>query len=138
MRNLPEATRPFALALDQPVYLGSYSPPEQQSPRLQTAISFVRAPLSDLEAVFDLVQPGWRGEQIVHRHLPRMVPSSALTSPASGGLAGRPGIEVQPGLYLAGDWIGDEGRLCDASLASAAAAARALIGRPRGSLAGAC
>jgi len=34
---------------------------------------------------------------------------------------------VHEGLYLAGDWIGAEGWLCDASLASAAAAARAAV-----------
>ena len=126
MRSLPEPTRRFALALDQPAYLGHYSPPEQQGPQLLTAISFVRVRLPELEAIFDLVQPDWREEQIVHRHLPRMIPS-ALTMPETGGLAGRPGVEVQPGLYLAGDWIGAEGWLGDASLASAAAAARAAI-----------
>lgn len=126
MRKLPEPTHRFALAWDQPTYLGHYSPPDGQ-PQLQTAISFVRSPLCELEAIFDLVQPGWRDEQILHRHLPRMIASSALTEPGTGGLPGRPGIEVQPGLYLAGDWIGAEGWLCDASLASAAAAARAAI-----------
>jgi phytoene dehydrogenase-like protein len=127
MRHLPEPAHRFALALDRPAYLGHYSPPGRRSPQLQTAISFNRGPLSELEAIFDLVQPGWRDEQIVHRHLPRMTPSSALTTPEAGGLAGRPGVTVQPGLYLAGDWIGSEGWLCDASLASAAAAARAAI-----------
>jgi 2-polyprenyl-6-methoxyphenol hydroxylase-like FAD-dependent oxidoreductase len=127
MRNLPEPTHRFALAVDRPAYLGHYSPPDQRSPQLQTAVSYSRGPLSELEAIFDLVQPGWRDEQILHRHLPRMTPSSALTTPGTGGLAGRPGVEVQPGLYVAGDWVGPEGWLCDASLASAAAAARAAI-----------
>jgi len=43
----------------------------------------------------------------------------------SGGFAGRPGPRV-PGiedLYLAGDWVGPEGFLVDASLASARRAA---------------
>jgi 2-polyprenyl-6-methoxyphenol hydroxylase-like FAD-dependent oxidoreductase len=133
MRRLPEPTQRFALALDRPAYLGHYSAPGRRSPQLQTAISFSRGPLCELEAVFDLVQPGWRDEQILHRHLPRMIPSSALTTPQAGGLAGRPGVVVQPGLYLAGDWIGAEGWLCDAALASAAAAARAAIAARAGS-----
>ncbi len=133
VRNLPVPERPSALGLDRPTYLGHYSPPDQKSPQLVTAISYVREPLSELEAFVDLVQPGWRDEMIVHRHLPRMIPSSALTMAESGGLTGRPGVEVQPGLYLAGDWIGPEGWLGDASLASAAVAARAAIASRTGS-----
>ena len=127
LHNLPEPTRSFALALDRASYLGHYSPPGQSGAQLLTAISFTRDPLSELEAIVDLVQPGWRDELILHRHLPRMIAASALPMPETGGLAGRPGVEVQRGLYLAGDWIGAEGWLCDASLASAAAAARAAV-----------
>jgi 2-polyprenyl-6-methoxyphenol hydroxylase-like FAD-dependent oxidoreductase len=133
MRNLPEPTRRFALGLDQAIYLGHYSPPDQRTPQLQTAVNFTRGPLHELEAFFDLIQPGWRDEQVVHRHLPGMIPSSALTTPQTGGLLGRPGVTLQPGVYLAGDWIGAEGWLCDASLASAAAAARAAIRAQPGS-----
>jgi 2-polyprenyl-6-methoxyphenol hydroxylase-like FAD-dependent oxidoreductase len=127
MRDLPKPAHRFALSLDQPVYVGHYSPPGPRRAQLQTAIRFGRGPLRELEAVFDLVQPGWRAAQVVHRYLPRMIPSSALTTPQTGGLAGRPGIATASGVYLAGDWIGAEGWLCDASLASAAAAARAAI-----------
>jgi hypothetical protein len=58
---------------------------------------------------------------IERRFLPHMVAASALATAADGGLAGRPGPQVPeaPGLYLAGDWIGPEGWLADASLASA-------------------
>jgi phytoene dehydrogenase-like protein len=127
MRNLPEPTRQFVLALDQATYLGHYSLPDPARPQLMTAISFTRAPLDALEAIVDVAQPGWRDQLIVHRHLPRMIPSSAMTLAASAGLAGRPDVEVHPGLYVAGDWIGPEGWLCDAALASAATAARAAI-----------
>ena len=49
----------------------------------------------------------------------------ALPIAAGGGFAGRPGPRV-PGLedlYLAGDWVGPEGFLVDASVASARRAA---------------
>jgi pyruvate/2-oxoglutarate dehydrogenase complex dihydrolipoamide dehydrogenase (E3) component len=36
-------------------------------------------------------------------------------------------VTAVKGLYLAGDWIGDEGILSDASLASARAAAKAIL-----------
>ncbi|MNP80076.1 hypothetical protein D3C76_1780670 [compost metagenome] len=44
---------------------------------------------------------------------------------ANGGLPNRPGPQVKgrPGLYVAGDWVGSEGLLLNASLASAKEAA---------------
>ena len=44
--------------------------------------------------------------------------------------AGRPGVEVPGvrGLCLAGDWIGSEGMLADAALASAKRAAEVIAG----------
>ena len=48
---------------------------------------------------------------------------------AGGGLAGRPGVAVpdRPGTFVAGDWVGPEGHLADAVLASARAAALAAV-----------
>src|SRR6185436_3998372 len=65
------------------------------------------------------------------RFLPSLVVSNALVTAEDGGLAGRPPVEVPGvrGLCLAGDWVGPEGMLADASLASAEAAAQALLGR---------
>jgi phytoene dehydrogenase-like protein len=125
LRSLPRPMRRFALGLDEPTYLSRHSPPEQRRTHLLSLMSYERADLGELEALADVLQPGWRHELTLHRHLPRMVAVSALATPQTGGLAGRPGVEVRPGLFAAGDWIGPEGWLSDASLASAAAAARA-------------
>ena len=57
------------------------------------------------------------------RFLPRMVAVSAIPTPATGGLAGRPAIDRGDGLFVAGDWVGSEGWLLDAALSSGAAAA---------------
>jgi phytoene dehydrogenase-like protein len=53
----------------------------------------------------------------------------ALPTAKGGGFAGRPDAEVPgiAGLYLAGDWVGPEGFLVDASVASARRAARLLL-----------
>ena len=59
-----------------------------------------------------------------------MVAVSAIATAASGGLSGRPGIDRGDGLYLAGDWVGEEGWLVDAALASGAAAAAAALSAP--------
>jgi hypothetical protein len=59
-----------------------------------------------------------------------MVVTNALVTAAGGGLAGRPGPAVPRvrGLYVVGDWVGAEGQLADASLASARRAAALLAG----------
>lgn len=58
--------------------------------------------------------------------MPRIEAAGALPTAKDGGFAGRPGSQV-PGivnLYLAGDWVGPEGFLVDASIASAHRAAQ--------------
>jgi hypothetical protein len=53
-----------------------------------------------------------------------MTVAAALPTAASGGFAGRPrvGDSGVAGVFLAGDWVGPEGHLLDASVASAEAA----------------
>ena len=43
---------------------------------------------------------------------------------ASGGLAGRPGVAIlgTDGVFIAGDWVGPDGLLADAAVASGRAA----------------
>jgi RNA polymerase sigma-70 factor, ECF subfamily len=82
----------------------------------------------DLEEWLDQVQPGWRSVLVKRISLPRIEAISLLPTAQSGGLAGRPGVQV-PGVHnlsLAGDWIGNAGYLADASLASARQAAQLL------------
>ncbi|MBA2713599.1 MAG: NAD(P)/FAD-dependent oxidoreductase [Rubrobacteraceae bacterium] len=83
----------------------------------------------DLEDLLDRAQPGWREVLIKRQYLPRMEAVSALPTASSGGFAGRPGHQVSglEGLYLAGDWVGPEGFLVDASVGSAQEAARLVL-----------
>jgi len=83
----------------------------------------------ELEAMLDLLQPGWRGEVIERRFLPKMTVSNAVVSARQGGLAGRPGPQVPglPDLYVVGDWVGPEGMLLDAALPSAKNAAQLIL-----------
>ncbi|HZB10926.1 MAG TPA: NAD(P)/FAD-dependent oxidoreductase [Rubrobacter sp.] len=83
----------------------------------------------DLEALLDAAQPGWRDVLVDRQYLPRIEAVGALPTAESGGFGGRPGPRV-PGLedlYLAGDWVGPEGFLVDASAASARSAARSVL-----------
>ena len=82
----------------------------------------------DLEDLLDAAQPGWREVLVDHQYLPRIEAVGALPMAESGGFAGRPGPRV-PGvedLYVAGDWVGPEGFLADASVASARSVVRLL------------
>jgi hypothetical protein len=84
----------------------------------------------ELETLLDLVQPTWRGHLVQRRFLPRMAAAAASADAERGGLRGRPAVTASGvrGVYLAGDWVGGEGWLADASLASARAAAHAAAG----------
>jgi hypothetical protein len=83
----------------------------------------------ELEALVDRMQPGWRDLVVERRYLPRLTVSHALVRADKGGLAGRPPAPVEdlPGVVLAGDWVGPQGLLADASCASGRAAAEALL-----------
>jgi hypothetical protein len=87
---------------------------------------------AELESALDVVQPRWRDRVVSARFLPHPTVSHWLVGAESGGLAGRPGPAVAgvEGLAVAGDWVGGEGLLADASLASARAAARLLLAAP--------
>jgi len=130
LRSLPRRTRRFALGIDQPTYLSRHSPPDHRDGVLLSLASYTREPREALEAMADTVQPGWRDRLTFDRFLPRMVAVSAIASPDSGGLAGRPQVERGEGLYLAGDWVGPEGWLVDAAISSGAAAATAALREP--------
>ena len=130
LRRLPRRTRRFALGVDKPTYLSRHSPPDHRDGLLLSLASYAREPRQTLEETADVLQPGWREEVIFDRFLPRMVPITAIATPATGGLGGRPQVDRGNGLYLAGDWIGPEGWLVDAAIASGAAAAAAALQRP--------
>lgn len=137
LARLPDPRATFALGVDRPLYLSVHSAVAQLAPQGRAAICVAKYlsasngsdPKSDereLEGLLDTVHPGWRDYLVQRRFLPNMVVSNALVTAAAGGMAGRPGPAV-PGirnLYVAGDWVGNEGMLADASLASAQAAAR--------------
>jgi len=137
----PKAT--FALGIDRPLYLSVHSATAQLAPEggalIQTATYLPpehRGPAEEvereLEGLLDLVQPGWREAVVYRRFLPDMIVMNAMPLASGDGTRGRPGPRVADvrGLFVAGDWVGNEGLLADASLASAKAAAE-LIGASR-------
>jgi phytoene dehydrogenase-like protein len=87
----------------------------------------------DLESLLDAAHPGWRVVLVKRQYLPRIEAVGALPTAAGGGFAGRPGPRVPDiaGLYLAGDWIGPEGFLADASTASARQVAQLVLSQTK-------
>src|SRR5262245_30750529 len=107
------------------------------------AMKYLKEPASDvaavrreLEALVDLCQPGWREFVVDERFMPHMVAANQLVTREDGGLSGRPGPECPglPGVYFAGDWVGSEGLLADAALASASRAAKLILARGAGNI----
>jgi phytoene dehydrogenase-like protein len=137
---------PYTLGMDEPVYLSPHSPPGDLAPAGCELVHVVRFgasnPAADREQLWNVAAAAGISEDdvVVERFLPRMVAVSCLPSPERG-LAGRAPVTVPgaPGLFLAGDWVGPEGWLCDCSLASGERsgllAARAAQDRPDASLA---
>jgi len=143
LRRLPQPRALFALGIDQPLYLSVHSAVARLAPQQGATIHLAkylptdgaedhRADKQQLEGLLDLVQPGWREEIVEQRFLPSMTVYGALATAAAGGTAGRPGPAVPDirNLYVVGDWVGTQGLLADASLASAKQAARLIAAKP--------
>lgn len=141
---LPRPRSTFALGVDVPLYLSVHSARAKLAPEGAALIHLARyteagrdgdaaADERELEGLLDLVQPGWRDVLVDRRLLPKMVVAHAVPTAAMGGLAGRPAVSVPetPQLYLAGDWVGGDGMLADASFASGREAAELVLGASR-------
>jgi phytoene dehydrogenase-like protein len=130
LRMLPKPKRTFALGIDEPLYFAAHSVWAQLAPKGGALVHTVKygetTPDTErtLEGLLDRMQPGWRDAVVHRRFLPSMTVSNALVTPASPRPPVKTGVR---GLYLAGDWVGEEGLLSDAALASARAAARAVL-----------
>ncbi|MBA2682474.1 MAG: NAD(P)/FAD-dependent oxidoreductase [Ktedonobacteraceae bacterium] len=139
LRHLPPTTHQVVLDLDQPRFLAFQSLVAKIAPAeggLVHTLKYLdpthptdpQQDERDLEDLLDATQPGWRDEEIKRVFLPRIEAAGMLVTANGGGLNGRPGPQVEgiSGLYLVGDWIGSEGYLPDASLASARQVAQQL------------
>jgi phytoene dehydrogenase-like protein len=139
LRHLPRPHATFALGIDEPLYASVHSASARLAPDGGALVHVLRygglagdappAVEGQLAGLLDSLQPGWRAGVVRQRFLPDLMVAHALPEAAFGGTRGRPGPGVPdvPGLYVAGDWAGPEGLLADASLASARAAARAIL-----------
>ncbi len=134
LSRLPHPRREVVLGVPDPLYFSVHSAVADLAPPDGALIHTARYlgpegsdPARDratLEGFLDVCQPGWRDLVVHQRFLPDLMVAGDLPAAATGGLPGRPVVDQGDGLFLAGDWVGEEGLLSDASLASAAVAGR--------------
>ncbi len=115
---------PFVLGVDRPTYASVHSACADLGPgHLIHAVSYLRdgaaATDGELEAEVDRLCPSWRDHVVHRRYLPAITVCSAVDLAARR----RPSVDVAAPVWVAGDWVGAEGQLADASAASAARAA---------------
>jgi phytoene dehydrogenase-like protein len=133
--RVPRERGRFALGIDAPLYVSLHSAVARLAPEGGGVVHAAKylgheadprpeVVRRELEQALDLLQPGWQSRVVHQRFLPDLVVSHALTTTVRRP---EPAVPDVPGLFVAGDWVGHEGLLADASLASARAAARAVL-----------
>jgi hypothetical protein len=133
LNRIPHEVR-FLQGLDQPLYLSRHAPPADLAPAGGSVVHLMRylafdeqlSPENARKGLLDHAHlAGIEQDDIEEaRYLHRMVVVGATPRPEQGGLAGRPRVTDtgHAGVLVAGDWVGPEGHLADASLASGEAA----------------
>jgi hypothetical protein len=123
LRSLPPNAPLFALGVDEPTYFSVHSRWAKLTAEVDSTVVHIgkylgaqqQADRAELEALADLAMPGWRDLVLADRYFPNLT----VTHSAPWIDAPRPAVDAIPGVFLAGDWIGDEAMLADASFASA-------------------
>jgi len=140
LRLLPKPGQKAVFGMDEPLYGSVHSAVARLAPEGGAMVHMARYGglqghraqdvRLQLEGLLEQLQPGWREHVVRTRFLPELAVSHAAVMASQGGLAGRPGPAVagMAGLFLAGDWVGEEGMLADASFSSGRKAARLILG----------
>jgi phytoene dehydrogenase-like protein len=114
LTHWPEPARAFALVLDAPTYFSVRSKTARGLAPAGGALIHVarylgpeerpgRDTRSELEALADLMQPGWRTHVAAEQFLPMATVTHYMPQAARGGLAGRCPVALAPALFAAGD-----------------------------------
>ena len=135
LRRCPEHS--VVLGADTPFYFSNHSAVADLAPAKQYCAGVLQYlgpnDTPDAERIRDFARhAGVRDDDIVHqRRLHRMTAVSAVATAEQGGLSGRPNVTDTgaDNVFIAGDWVGPEGHLADAAIASGKAAALAAVRR---------
>jgi phytoene dehydrogenase-like protein len=149
LRSLPKPHRTVAFGTDVPLYFSVHSAVARLAPAggalihtakyLRPGDTAGRDVEHELEAMMDMMQPGWRDRVELRQFLPNLTVTHAEITAARGGVSGRPSPQLAAfdNVFIAGDWVGARGQLSDAAAASATEAAHGAIDTCRARRAGA-
>ncbi|MGB3409883.1 MAG: FAD-dependent oxidoreductase [Microthrixaceae bacterium] len=126
--ELPKGSTRFVIGVDKSTYASVHTPGAHLAEQGHVVHLMFYEPdndigLSDLEALADELQPGWRDHEAARQIGQRRVVAFDRPQPGTG-LQGRPGpvVEDHPGVFVAGDWVGPIDLLGSAAIASGKAA----------------
>lgn len=135
----------FALGIEHPLYASIYTDTVSLGSRDSVVVHGIHylkqgAELSPetiierIEGIFDSILPrDWKNQCLHRRFLPRMAVNYDMPLAETNGLKGRSGIRAlnMDNVFCIGDWVGAEGYLVDASVASAKLVSTELTGELR-------
>lgn len=135
LNKLPNPDITFIIGIDQNLYYSVHSNYAKLTDK-KGVVLHVAKYLSEneyghkaekeLEHLMDIAQPGWKNEVIEKRFLPNMIVSNDIF-PVDNKNRAKVKIENLDGIYLCGDWVGNNGLLADASFSSAKEAAKLIL-----------
>lgn len=139
LRKLPKTDANFIAGfwMDQPIFYNNPTSVTKMSEDGSVVIHLIKhlgtnkgdpkLDLLQLEQALDVLQPGWKKEEITRQFLPNITVSHDFNSLDRSDYSPGPSVPEIPGLYVAGDWTGSGELLVDASIGSAKRAALAII-----------
>lgn len=126
--------RRLTLGVDRPTYASVHGPPARLVPDGMSATVCARYLHDQEDHDPDVTREELRGERrslgiadehvVEERYFHRLTVAGGQPLAAAGGPSGRPDVTAaaRGGLFVAGDWVGPEGLLADAAVASGLAA----------------
>jgi glycine/D-amino acid oxidase-like deaminating enzyme len=135
---------PVLFSTDAPLYFSTHMPPARLGPHGKIVVQVAKylapddAPSPEVGAqeLWDHARAAGidqgSANVLASRYLHDMTVTYGIPQARLGGYRGRPPVAVEgmPGVFLAGDWVGHEGMLLDAAMASARHAAAQAVRQP--------
>ena len=141
LRRLPKPTATFALGIDKPLYYSVHSASAKLAPAGGALVHASRylapdetadaAKIGEVTALVARMQPGFEAEVVASARLIGMPVTYDFPRASAAGRMAPLALDDAPGVFLAGDWVGEGAMLSDASAKSAREAAAAALSHVR-------
>ena len=141
LRRLPKPTATFALGIDKPLYYSVHSAGATLAPAGCALVHASRylapdetadaAKIGEVTALIGRMQPGFEAEVVASARLLGMPVTYDFPRAGAAGRMAPLALDDAPGVFLAGDWVGEGAMLSDASAKSAREAAASALAHVR-------